>query len=97
MHQYPTIMSEVDEFYRELQSLVDQTPKLDIVVVQGDWTVGEDAHGDWRDVCGHFCNPETNDRGLKLLDVAAYNNLVLANTLSNHKPSSQKVDMVQPT
>ena len=28
--------SEVDEFYRELQSLVDQIPKQDILVVQGD-------------------------------------------------------------
>ena len=30
---------------------------------------------------------ETTDRGLKLLDFATYNNLVLANTLGNHKPS----------
>ena len=29
--------SEVDRFYRELQSLVDQSPKQDILVVQGDW------------------------------------------------------------
>ena len=28
--------SDVDEFYRELQSLVDQTPKQDILAVQGD-------------------------------------------------------------
>ena len=28
--------SGVNEFYRELQSLVDQTPKQDILVVQGD-------------------------------------------------------------
>ena len=28
--------SEVDEFYRELQSVVGQTPKQDILVVQGD-------------------------------------------------------------
>ena len=54
--------SDVDEFYRELQSLVDQTPNL---VVQGDWNakVGEDV------------------------DFATYDNLVLANTLGNHKPS----------
>ena len=60
-----------------------------ILVVQGDWNakVGEDAQEDWGEVCGPFCNPETNDRGLKLLDFATYNNLVLANTLSNHKPS----------
>ena len=80
--------SEVDEFYGELQSLVDQTPKQDILVVQVDWNtkVGEDAQEDWREMSGPFCSPETNDRGLKLLDFATYNNLVLANTLGNHKP-----------
>ena len=72
--------SEVDEFYMELQSLVDQTAKHDILVVQGDWNAkaGEDAPEDWREVCGPFCNPETNDRRLKLLDFATYNSLVLA-------------------
>ena len=81
--------SEVDEFYRELQSLVNQTPKQGILVVQGDWNskVVEDAQKDWGEVCGPSCNPETNDRGIKLLDFATYNNLVLANTLGNHKPS----------
>ena len=80
--------SEVDEFYRELQSLVDQTPKKDILVVLGDWNakVGEDAKEDLGEVCGPSCNPETKDRGLRLLDFATYNNLVLANTLGNHKP-----------
>ena len=44
-------------------------------------------HGMIGEVCGRFRNPETNDRGLKLLDFATYKNLVLANTLGNHKPS----------
>ena len=81
--------SDVDDFFRELQSLADQTPKQDILVVQGDWNakVGEDAQEDWEEVYGPSYNPETNDRGLKLLDFATYNNLVLANTLGNHKPS----------
>ena len=54
----------MDEFYRELQLPVDQTPKQDILIVQGDWNakVGEDAQEDWGEVCGPFCNPETNDR-----------------------------------
>ena len=47
----------------------------------------EDAQEDWGEVCGPSCNPETNDIGLKLLDFATYKNLVLANTLGNHKPS----------
>ena len=56
--------SDIDEFYRELQSLVDQTPKQDILVVQGDWNakVGEDAQEDWGEVCGPSCNPKTNDK-----------------------------------
>ena len=37
--------SDVDEVYRELQSIADQTPKQDILVVQGDWNtkIEEDA------------------------------------------------------
>ena len=49
--------------------------------------VGEDAQEDWGEICGSSCSPETNDRELKVLDFANYNNLVLANTLGNHKPS----------
>ena len=41
--------SVVDELYSKHQFLVDQTPKQDIMLVQGDWNakVGEDAHEDW--------------------------------------------------
>ena len=31
--------SEVDHFYQQLQETIDQTPKKDILVVQGDWMV----------------------------------------------------------
>ena len=38
-------LSEVDHFYQKLQETIDQTPKKDILVVQGDWNakVGKDA------------------------------------------------------
>ena len=41
--------SEVDHFYPQLQETKDQTPKKDILVVQGDWNakVGKDAQADW--------------------------------------------------
>ena len=37
--------SEVDHFYQQLQATIDQTPKKDILVVQGDWNakVGKDS------------------------------------------------------
>ena len=81
--------SEVDHFYQQLQETIDQTPKKDILVVQGDWTakVGKDAQADWGEVCGPYCNVETNERGLRLLEFATSNNLVLTNTLGHNKPS----------
>ncbi|WP_353817088.1 endonuclease/exonuclease/phosphatase family protein [Acinetobacter baumannii] len=81
--------SEVEDFYENIQAVLDQVPKKDIVIVQGDWNakVGQDAHHNWGDTCGPHCNNETNDRGLRLLEFARYNNLVLANTLGLHKKS----------
>ena len=81
--------SEVDHFYQQLQETIDKTPKEDILVVQGDWNakVGKDAQADWREVCGPYCNVETNERGLRLLEFATFNNLVLTNTIGPHKPS----------
>ena len=40
--------SEVDHFYQQLQEIIDQTPKKDILVVQGDWNanVGKNAQAD---------------------------------------------------
>ena len=64
----------------------DNAAITDIIVC---YSTNTDAQEDWGEVCGPSCNPETNDRGLKLLDFATYNNLVLANTLGNHKPSGR--------
>ena len=81
--------SEVDHFYQKLQETIDQTPKKDILVVQWDCNakVGKDAQADWGKVFGPYCNVETNERGLRLLEFATFNNLVLTNTLGPHKPS----------
>ena len=36
------------------------------------------------------CNVETNERGLRLLEFATFNNLVLRNSLCPHKPSRKR-------
>ena len=86
--------SAVDHFYQQLQETIDQTPKKDILVVQGDLNakVGKDAQADWGEVCGPYCNVETNERGLRLLEFATFNNLGLTNTLGPHKPSQYSAD-----
>ena len=80
---------EVDHVYQQLQETKDQTPKTDILVVQRDWNakVGKDAQADWGEVCGPYCNVVKKEKGLRLLEFATFNNLVLTNTLGPNKPS----------
>ena len=40
-----------------------------------------------REVYKTYCSVEANERGLRLLEFATFNNLVLTNTLGLHKPS----------
>ena len=47
--------------------------------------VGKDACGNWQGICGSFCNDDTNERGLRLLEFSPFNNLVFANTFGHHK------------
>ena len=72
---------------RKLQNVIDQTPKKDILVVQGDWKaiVGREACENWQGICGLFCKDDTNERGLRLLEFATLYDLVLANTFGHHK------------
>ena len=80
---YPTTLEydddAVEDFYDHLLEVLDQSPKKDILVVLCDWNakVGEDAFKNWTGTCGCCCNPERNERGLRLLEFACYNNLVL--------------------
>ena len=81
--------NEIEEFYDQLQNVIDQTPKKDILFVQGDWNakVGRDACGDRQGIRGPFCNDDTNQRGLRFLEFATFNDLVLVNTFGHHKAS----------
>ena len=75
--------NEIEEFYYQPQNVIDQTSKKDILVVQRDWN----AKVGWQGICGPFCNDATNERGLRLLEFATFNDLVLANTFGHHKAS----------
>ena len=79
--------NKIEEFYDQLQN--DQTPKKDVLVLQGGWNakVGKDAYENLEGICGPFCNDDTNERGLRFLEFATFNDLVLANTFGHHKAS----------
>ena len=79
--------NETEEFYVQLQNVIDHTPKKGILVVQGVWNakVGRDACGNLQGIFGRFCSDDTNERGLRLLEFATFKDLVLANTFDHHK------------
>ena len=81
--------NEIEKIYDQLQSVLDQTPKKDILDVPGDWNakVSKDACGNLQSICGLVCNNDTNERGLRLLEFASYNDPVLATTFGHHKAS----------
>ena len=49
--------------------------------------MGKDACGNRQGICGPFCDYDTKRRGLRLLQFATFNDLVLAYTFGYHKAS----------
>ena len=49
--------NEMEEFFDQLQNIIGQTPKEDILAVQGNRTakVGKDAYENWQGIFGPFC------------------------------------------
>ena len=69
---------DIKDFYDQLQEVIDQAPKKDIHVMQGDWNAktGEDASKNWKGTCGQYCNPTTSERDLRLLEFSSYMKVV---------------------
>ena len=88
---------EVDCFYDKLQQKIDQRPRKSRLILLGDFNakVGTDYQDTMTDVVGKFGLGKTNDRGWKLLEFCAINNLVITNTLFNHSPM-RRVTWVSP-
>ena len=72
--------AEVDQFYEDLQDLLELTPKKDVLFITGDWNakVGSlEIPG----VIGKFSLVVQNEAGQRLTDFCQQNELVIANTL----------------
>ena len=84
-----TFQDQMEQFYQQLQKIIDQTSKKNILIVKGGWNVkvGKDAQADLGIICGPYCNDETTERGLRLLEFATFNSLVMKKKLVPHKPS----------
>ena len=75
--------AEADQFYEDLQDLLELTPKKDVLFIIGDWNAkvgSQETPG----VTGKFGVGIQNDAGQRLIEFCQENTLVIANTLSNN-------------
>lgn len=72
-----------------MRSLIKQTNKQQILIILGDCNpeIGANTQENWNNFCGQSCNTTVNERFLRLLQIASYNNLSITNTLWNHEAS----------
>ena len=94
--------AEAEQFYEDIQDLLELTPKKDVLFIIGDWDAkvgSQEIPG----VTGKFGLGVWNEAGQKLIEVCQKNPLVIANTLfQQHKrrlytwtsPDGQKQNQV---
>ena len=72
--------TEVEQFYEDLQDLLELTPKKDVLFIIRDWNAkvgSQETPG----VTGKFGLGVRNEAGPKLIEFCQENTLVIANTL----------------
>ena len=77
--------AEVEQFYEDLQDLLELTPKKDVLFIKGDWDAkvgSQETPG----VTGKFGLGIRNEAGQRLMEFCQENTIVIANTLfQQHK------------
>ena len=71
--------AEAEQFYEDLQNLLELTPKKDVLFIIGDWNVklgSQETPG----VTGKFGLEVRNEAGQRLIEFCQENTLVVANT-----------------
>ena len=89
IHVYAPISNaeeaEVEQFYEDLQDLLELTPKKDVLFFIGDWNAKVGSQGT-PGVTGKFGLRVQNEAGQRLIEFCQENALVIANTLfQQHK------------
>ena len=79
---------DIETFYEQLEHIIEELPKKDVKIIIGDWNVkvGTDNVG-WEQVMGAHGYGERNDRGERLLEFVAKNELFITNTRFQQKDS----------
>ena len=77
--------AEVEQFYEDIQDLLELTPKKDVLFFIGDWNAKVGSQ-ETTGVTGNFGLGVWNEAGQRLIEFCQENALVIANTLfQQHK------------
>ena len=77
--------AEVEQFYEDLQDLLELTPKKDVLFIIGDWNAKVGSQ-EIPVVTGKFGLRVQNEAGQRLIELCQENAMVIANTLfQQHK------------
>ena len=72
--------AEVEEFYEDLQDLLELTRRKDVIFIIGDWNAKVESQ-EIPGVIGKFGLEVQNEAGQRLTEFCQENSLVIANTL----------------
>uniref|UniRef100_A0A670JDU5 Endonuclease/exonuclease/phosphatase domain-containing protein n=1 Tax=Podarcis muralis TaxID=64176 RepID=A0A670JDU5_PODMU len=77
--------TEIDQFYEDLQDLIEMTPKKDVLLIIGDWNA-KVGNQEIKGTTGKFGLGVQNEAGQRLIEFCQENKLVITNTLfQQHK------------
>ena len=77
--------AEVEQFYEDLQDLLELTPPKDVLFIVGDWNTTVESQ-ETPGVTGKFDLEIRNEAGQRLIEFCQENSLVITNTLfQKHK------------
>ena len=86
--------AEVEQFYKDLQDILELTPKKDVLFIIGDWNAkvgSQETPG----VTGKFGLGVQNEAGQRLIEFCQENAVVIANTLFQHKRRILHMDITR--
>ena len=84
----------VERFYKDLQDLLELTPKKDVFFIIGDWNAkvgSQETPG----VTGKFGLGMRNEEGQRLIEFCQENTLVIANTFPATQDTTLPMDIIR--
>ena len=84
---------EVEEFYEDLQDLIELTRKKDVLFIIGDWNATVGTPVEIPGITGKFCLGVQNEAGQRLTEFCQENALVIANHLPRIQEKTLHMDI----